>query len=63
MDKKSPINTISQQTKIYDVAFHHHKNAKEITKAKTKLLETLKIKNTHELRKFTAMLQAYVGDY
>ena len=63
MDKKSPINTVSQQTKIYDAAFFHHKNPKEIIKARTKLLETLKIKNIHESRKFTAMLLAYVGDY
>ena len=38
MDKKSPINTISQQTKIYDYAFLHHKNPSQIIKARNELL-------------------------
>ena len=63
MDKKSPINTVSQHTKIYDGAFVYHMNAIKVVKKRNELLKRLNIRDVHELRKLTAMMLAYSGDY
>ena len=63
MDKKSPINTVSQHTKIYDGAFVYHMSPIKVLKKRNELMQQLKIKDVHELKKLTAMMLAYSGDY
>ena len=63
MDKKSPINTVSEHTKIYDNAFVYHKRPADTIKARKKFLSELNIKDNYELRKFTAVFLAYSGDF
>ena len=63
MDKKSPINTVSQHTKIYDGAFVYHMSPVKIVRKRNMLLKQLNIRDVHELRKLTSMMLAYSGDY
>ena len=63
MDKKSPINTVSQHTKIYDGAFVYHMSPIKIVRKRSMLLKQLNIRDVHELRKLTSMMLAYSGDY
>ena len=62
MDKKSPINTVSEHTKIYDNAFGYHKSLDDTLKARTQLMKLLKVKDLTGLKKMTAMMLAYTGD-
>ena len=62
MDKKSPINTVSQHTKVFDGAFHHKYEMAKIMSAKQKLMDILELKDNNMMKKFTAMLFAYCGD-
>ena len=45
MDKKSPINTVSEHTKIYDSAFQYRCRIDEIAPAKQELKKQMGIDN------------------
>lgn len=62
MDKKSPIDTVSLATKIYDKAFAYQCNLKQAKKYRDQIIEILKLKGVNSLKKFTAMLYCYCGD-
>ena len=63
MDKKSPINTVSEHTKIYESAFHYRYQNSKILESKKELKERLELQDEMALKKFTAMLLAYSGDH
>lgn len=62
MDKKSPIDTVSLATKIYDKAFAYQCNLKQTKKYRDQIIKILKLKGVNSLKKFTAMLYCYCGD-
>jgi len=63
MDKKSPINTISEHTKLYDHAFAYMKSPGQILEARKDLFKLLEIDNCAQMKKLTAMMLAYSGDF
>ena len=62
LDKKSPINCISEATKIFDAGFRHNPGPYKGNTVKNAFMQELNISSTNQLKKFTAMLFVYLGD-
>ena len=56
-------NTISQHTKIFEAAFTYQKNRRQTASLKNELLLHLQINSLIDLKKFTALLFTYSGDF
>ena len=62
LDKKSPINCISQATKIIDGGFKIGPGAFKTDEQKNSLIAELGLKGNNGFKKFVAMLFFYLGD-
>ena len=62
LDKKSPINCISQATKIIDAGFRPGPGPFKTDADKNLLIQEFDLKNDGAFKKFTAMLFFYLGD-
>ena len=62
LDKKSPINCISEATKIFDAGFRHNSGPYKGDRIRKAFMQDLNMRNSNQFNKLTAMLFTYLGD-